>query len=197
MSADSAERELVDRLVSGDASAWSSFVEQFQRLVLTRVVATARELNQTLSESDAEDLCAEVFSQLVARDFASLRRFAGRSRISTWLTVVTRRICLRQLSRGYREPGVLGDDHGERTAAVEAPEDEPLAALIRCENRRLLQRGIAQLNPRQQALLQLCYLDGCSYREISEKLEIPVNSIGPTLQRVYRRLRELMNVEQP
>jgi len=183
---------LVQRLVAGDAAAWKIFVQRFQRLVLARVLVAAREVNQPLAQADAEDLCAEVFSQLVAGNFAVLRRFEGRSTLSTWLCVVTRRIVLRKLSITRREPSRPVQSMPPLDSLPGADGNDPLTILIGGEDRALLATGMAQLGERQRQLACLFYIDGCSYREISEQLQIPVNSIGPTLARIHDKLRAPM-----
>jgi RNA polymerase sigma-70 factor (ECF subfamily) len=183
---------LVRQLVTGDAIAWRTLVERFQRLVLARVLATAREMNRPLSQSDAEDLCAEVFSRLVAEQFAALRRFEGRSTLSTWLCVVTRRIARRRLSAASREPSQPTANSPPLDTLAARATDEPLATMISDEDRALLAAGMAQLGDRHRQLARLFYLDGCSYREISQQLNMPVNSIGPTLARIHEKLRAAM-----
>lgn len=184
------EADIVQRLVAGDAAAWSHFVDSYQRLVLARVFATARELNQLLNQADAEDLCADVFGLLVARDFAALREFAGRSSLSTWLTVITRRHCLRQLAAARRNPARPSGDATEAMECVRDRQSDPLMSLVHHENRRRLDALLAELPERQRELVRLAYVEQCSYREISERLGIPANSIGPTLQRLQHKLRE-------
>ena len=183
---------LVQRLVAGDAVAWKLFVQRFQRLVLARVLVAAREVNQPLVQADAEDLCAEVFSQLVTGNFAVLRRFEGRSTLSTWLCVVTRRIVLRKLSIARREPSRPVQPMPPLDSLPGADGNDPLAILIGGEDRALLATGMAQLGERQRQLACLFYIDGRSYREISEQLQIPMNSIGPTLARIHDKLRAAM-----
>jgi RNA polymerase sigma-70 factor (ECF subfamily) len=183
---------LVRRLVTGDALAWRTLVERFQRLVLARVLATARELNRPIGPSDAEDLSAEVFSRLVADDYAALRRFEGRSTLSTWLCVITRRIALRRLSIAVREPS-RPTAHAQSFDTLPGPAtQEPLVTIISDEDRALLAAGMAQLGERHQQLARLFYVDGCSYRQISEQLQMPINSIGPTLARIHEKLRTAM-----
>lgn len=186
------ESELVRRLVAGDAAAWRTFVDRFHRLVVARVAATARELHIPLRASDGEDLAAEVFLQLVAHDYSTLRDFQGRSSLSTWISVIARRIALRKLLTARREPA---NPQYAADATVElagATHDDPLAQLIQGENRRRLADALSELPDRQRELVRLHYVDGCSYREISERLGIPMNSIGPSLQRVQQKLRERM-----
>jgi RNA polymerase sigma-70 factor (ECF subfamily) len=74
-------------------------------------------------------------------------------------------------------------------------DEDPLRQLIDREDRRLLKAGLEQLGPRQRQLIQLLYFDGCSYREVSEQLQMPMNSIGPTLQRIQQKLRAAMKAD--
>jgi len=187
---------LVQRLAAGDAQAWHEFVERFGRLVLSRVVVVAREVGHALPTPDAEDLCADVFSRLVAGEFAVLRRFEGRSALSTWLCVVTRRIVLRRIAAARREPSRGAGSTSPPIESLPGPQDqEPLARLIGGEDHDLLAAGLAGLGERHRQLACLFYLDGCSYREISEQLNIPLNSIGPTLNRIQQKLRLAMKEE--
>jgi RNA polymerase sigma-70 factor, ECF subfamily len=183
---------LVQRLIAGDAAAWRTLVERFQRLVLARVLTTGRELNRPLSQADAEDLCAEVFSQLIADNYAALRRFEGRSTLSTWLCVVTRRIVLRRLTVAGHEPSHPTAQPPPLETLSGPASDEPLALIINNEDRALLAAGLAQLGERHRQLARLFYLEGQSYREISRQLNMPINSIGPTLARIHEKLRAAM-----
>lgn len=190
------ELQLIRRLVSRDAAAWCQFVDKYQRLVYTRVLHVAREYRRVVDIPQTEDLCAEVYAQLVARDFAILRRFEGRSRLSTWLCVIVRRICTRRMMGEKRNPVKMAVNGADGLESVRATASDPLRELIRTETRERLHNGLRQLNEKQQAMVRLFYIDGCSYREISEQLGVPINSIGPTLQRVQQRLRELMKVDE-
>lgn len=183
---------LVRRLVAGDGSAWRALVSGYQRLVLARVMATAREVNQGLGSADAEDLCAEVFSQLVRDEFAALKRFEGRSSLATWLCVVTRRIVLRRLVAARREPARPTAQVPMLEALPSPASEEPLSVMVGDEDRRRLALEIAKLSGRHQELARLFYIEGRSYREISQQLGISMNSIGPTLGRIHEKLRAAM-----
>jgi RNA polymerase sigma-70 factor, ECF subfamily len=189
---------LVQRLIGGDAVAWREFIDRFGRLVLARVLATAREMNQPLATADAEDLCADVFSQLVSGGYAALARFEGRSALSTWLCVVTRRIVARKLTRRRLE---LSQAMSPQTAnnveslAGDAMEN-PLVMMISNEDRQQVAAALAELGERQREMARLYYVDGCTYREISQKLDMPMNSVGPTLHRIHAKLRAAMMHEE-
>lgn len=190
-----ADFQLVQRLIGGEAAAWRNFVERFGRLVLARIHVTAREMNQSLTAGDAEDLCADVFSQLVANQYSALARFEGRSVLSTWLCVVTRRIVLRRLTSRRRELVRAA----QPTAIESLPgssQENPLALVINDEERAQVAAALAELGERQREMAKLFYIDGCSYREISQKLDMPMNSVGPTLNRIHAKLRAALVPEE-
>jgi len=184
--------QLVQRLVGREAGAWSEFVTEYQALVFSRVLHVVREWRRRLDRADIEDLVAEVFSQLVANDFASLRGFQGRSNLSTWLTVITRRICWQGLSRREieRPASQQGSDFDMQTVAV--TRDDVLGRLIRSEDESRLAAAMEHLNERHRELLRLFYVEELSYQEIGTRMQMPMNSIGPTLQRAQQKLKELM-----
>ena len=94
----SVERDmaLVQRMVAGENSAWVEFVSQFDSLVFARIQATWREVGLTfLSTEVAAEISSEVIAGLLNNDMKSLRGYSGRSRLSTWLSVIVRRTTLR------------------------------------------------------------------------------------------------------
>ena len=182
---------MIQALVARDRNAWCRFVERFQGLVYARVARTAVEYNYRLDRADLEDICAEVFACLITNDFSSLRRFQGRSSLATWLTVVARRVCVRYLQRNRTQTQVQEafDD-----TAGQAPRDA-LAALVEAEDTRRLYATLDRLSATDQSVLRMFYLDDLSYAEISKRLSISINTVGPKLQRAQKRLRLLMDLD--
>jgi RNA polymerase sigma-70 factor (ECF subfamily) len=186
--------QLARRLIGRDAGAWSEFVEQYQGLVYSRVLHVVREWRRRVERSAVEDMVAEVFSQLVTNDFATLRGFEGRSSLSTWLTVITRRICWQALSRAAVEQPASQHGSGFDLQTVAVTRDDALGRLIRSEDETRLAAAMERLNDRHRQLLRLFYVEGLSYQEIGAQMQMPTNSIGPTLQRAQQKLKELMDI---
>jgi hypothetical protein len=65
---------------------------------IDRVVGGMARRHQ-LSAPDTEELTSVVRYKLIDKDFAILKKFQGRSSITTYLTVVVERLCLRLLQR--------------------------------------------------------------------------------------------------
>ena len=91
------DRNLLERCLQRKPRAWEDFVDRFLGLVVHVVNHTARARSIRLAAADRDDLCAEVFLAIVKNDFALLRNFRGKSSLATYLTVVARRIVVREL----------------------------------------------------------------------------------------------------
>lgn len=191
------ERRLIAALVARNRNAWSEFVERFQGLVYARVARTALEFNHHLDRSAIEDIRAEIFAALIENDFASLRRFEGRSSLATWLAIIARRSCLRWMQkRSQRQEQVNQriDDLQQEDIAGGTSEDI-LAALIQTEDGLRLRTMLGRLNEGDRSVLRMFFMDGLSYAQISRDLGISINSVGPKLQRAQKRLRQLMETD--
>jgi len=178
---------LVQRLILREESAWHEFVTSYDRLIQQRSRATCVEVGIPPGQSDvATEICAEVYATLVARNMESLKQFSGRSRISTWLFVVVRRIALRHLARLRRLPASTEPDLCNLIPELPGQEIEQTEKLERIREAR------QQLSPGDQKVLRLFYDAEMSYDQLASELKISVNAVGPKLDRARRRLRTLM-----
>lgn len=192
------ERRLIAALVARDRSAWSDFVKRFQGLVYARVARTALEFNRHLDRTEIEDICAEIFTALIENDFASLRRFEGRSSLATWLAIIARRSCLKwmQKKNQRQEHANQRIDDPQHDDLAGGGSEDMLAALIQTEDSQRLRTMLGRLNEGDQAVLRMFFLDGLTYAEIGRDLGISINTVGPKLQRAQKRLRHLMETEK-
>ncbi|TDC41527.1 sigma-70 family RNA polymerase sigma factor [Micromonospora sp. KC213] len=175
---------LVTAAAAGDESAWAELVRRYTPLVYSVIRSCG------VNGADASDVNQTVWLRLVEH----LGRVRDPQALAAWLATTTRRECYRLTRLGRRTQLVdpydeaLDTYHGfSRTADAAGPDEE----LLRAERRQALREGFAQLPPRCQELLSLLTADPPpSYREIAERLGVPIGSIGPTQARCLRRLRE-------
>ena len=183
------EKLLIQNLVQGNSASWSEFVAQYQKLVVHGVRRTARQCNYELKEAEVEDFSAEVFASLIDNDFGSLRRFRGQCRLSTWLMVIARRVCLNQLSRLRR-----ASDSLQKMEQRDSPSNgcDLLNRMIHAEQSEEIKTSVKQLNDKDRLLVELYFVKQLSYAEIGKQAGISSNSVGPKLGRAIVRLRKLM-----
>ena len=185
------DRKLLQRCLSREPHAWEAFVDRFLGLVLHVVRHTAKTRSMRLGKQDEEDLVAEFFVTLIRDDFAVLRRFRLECSQATYLTVVARRVVVRELLKRSAEPRASGaaGPHvafaGDAQASSESPER-------RMSDREEVERLMRTLTGPEADVVRLYHLEGKTYREISSTMGIPENSIGPTLSRARAKMRQGM-----
>ena len=177
------DRNLLQRCLAREPRSWENFVDRFLGLVLHVVNHTALSRSMRLHDADREDLVSEVFLAIVRDDFAVLRRFHGKSSLATYLTVVSRRIVVRQLmTRGSIATLSPTVDEAVAEAAAEAFEE-------RISDREQVERLLASLPSGEAEVVRMYHLEGKSYDEISAHFGVPQNSVGPMLSRARSKLR--------
>jgi RNA polymerase sigma-70 factor (ECF subfamily) len=178
------ERELVAACVQGDAAAWRRFHARYHPIVLR---AAERALARRTGDPGdlAQDVAGDVFAELVADDHATLARFEGRSSLSTWLCVLTRRRASRVLRR--RRPGSLPEG-----ASLEAAEPSPSDLAHVQERQDLVRAELESLAVRDRLALQLFYEGQRSYKEVAAALDLPPSRIGTLLARARQRLAKAL-----
>ncbi len=176
------DRELLQNCLQRKPRAWEDFVDRFLGLVVHVVNHSAKSRSVRLTPQDAEDLTAEVFVALINNDFAVLRRFRGECSLATYLTVVARRVAVRELLK-QRTTASLSD------ASIPASDNgnEPEERISNQEHVALLLDG---LSGKEADVVRLYHLEGKSYQEISSEVGVPENSIGPTLSRARAKMRQ-------
>lgn len=110
--------ELVRTVLAGSPEAWKRFVDRYAVLILAVLRRYLRD------EDDARDVFVEVLEGLFHR---KLSTYAGRSRLSTWLVVVTRRAAVDHLRRQF------GRRHRPRCVSVLDPLDREIFRLYHVE----------------------------------------------------------------
>ena len=176
-------RELMAAAGSGDEAAWTDLVERYAPLVWG-VISAYR-----LSRADAADVNQTVWLRLVE----NLDRIREPAALPGWLVTTTRNECLRLVRLGARirpfdplDPAGVAPVEASLGSGQRATDEDLLSA----ERRQALREGFAALPARCQILLRLLLEDPPpSYQDVSERLRIPVGSVGPTRARCLHKLR--------
>lgn len=179
------DREVVRRVQRGEVDAFEILVERYRRKVYRLAYQVLRD------QEDALDVAQEAF----VRAFRSLPRFKGQSAFYTWLFRITMNLALdrhRQRAQRARALGV-GDvppEDWERTAV--SPEAGPDDRAASAERRARIARALDALSVPHRTIIILSDIEGLSYREIAEILQIPMGTVMSRLHHARRRLREAL-----
>jgi RNA polymerase sigma-70 factor, ECF subfamily len=186
-----AERALVERLRSGDASALEALMEQYAARVYRLAVGITR------NQADAEEVTQDVFLSL----FRKVATFEGRSALGSWVYRITANAALNK-RRGKRVevevsleehlPTFRADGHrdGNRAFLLADWSRTPDEELLDREGRATLTRAVDGLPDRYRAVLILRDVEGLSNEEAAEALGDSVASVKSRLHRARMALRE-------
>ncbi|MBN1912091.1 MAG: sigma-70 family RNA polymerase sigma factor [Pirellulales bacterium] len=177
------DRTLLQRCLQRKPRAWEDFVDRFMGLVVHVVNHTAKAKSVRLTPEDRDDLCAEVFLNLVRDDFAILCRFRGHSSLATYLTVVARRIVVKKMLERKTAAQLGGYSNQRVDTAGHAP-------VKRIEDQEEVDRLLEQLDGTEAQVVRMFHLEGKSYFEISMAVGLAENSIGPMLSRARNKMRQ-------
>jgi F-type H+-transporting ATPase subunit beta len=168
-------QELVLAAQAGDADAFGQIVTRFERMA----VAIGEHMlgDAHLARDAAQDAFVDAYLRLGSlRDPAA---FPG------WFRRIAHKHADRQLRHGAREWPL--DDFGELSDGDAL--SESIEALY---VQRRVRDALVGLPERQQALVNLFYLDGYSQQEIVDLLNLPLASVKKGLFLARKRLREEM-----
>lgn len=137
-------------------------------------------------EAWAQDVVHDVFAKLLDR----LPSLENHEQLDGWLYRVTTHLCLRKLRRDR----FLRHDVVRRLLSSRDHESPSVEGQVfaRCELERT-RRVLADLPPRERAVVCMCHLDGKSQREICEILGLSKGYVSKLLARGTARLEEALS----
>ena len=160
MSAD--DRSLAIRAARGDTDAFTKLVRAHSSLVY-RVALRISGAEQ------AQDASQEVW----IRVWRNIGKFRGDSAFSTWLYKITVNTCLTARRKEARRWEREMDEELPFLPEPPGGEADPEAAALSGERRAEIEASLEHIRAEHRAALVLRHMEGLSYAEISEVLDVP------------------------
>jgi RNA polymerase sigma-70 factor (ECF subfamily) len=195
--ASSCEIQLLDRLLTGEQSAYRELIVSHQSAMRAVAYAIAGSRN-------ADDVVQDAWLSMVR----NLAGFQGRSSLKTWLLTITANSAKDSYKKSRREVwiddlssshGTIDDDrfsmgYGHLVASPGARhQDTPDALLTTEELHECLENTLLSLPELQRSVLLLRDRQGLELEEIGDRLKISKSNVGVLLHRA--RLKVFATVE--
>ncbi|RYY63442.1 MAG: sigma-70 family RNA polymerase sigma factor [Chitinophagaceae bacterium] len=182
MHAETADTELLERVLRGEQAAYAGLVNRYQGFVFTLV------LRYVKSREDAEEVAQDVF----VKAYRALPDFKGQSKFSTWLYTIATTSALSWLRKKQLDVRSLDD---ESVFARADNMDGGLSAnRVEAKSRtEMVSRALRLLAPDDAQVLTLYYKGEQSLEEIAAILGIEANTAKVRLHRARTRLKDKMN----
>jgi RNA polymerase sigma-70 factor (ECF subfamily) len=138
-------------------------------------------------EIDAEDVVQEA-SLRALRYFGTFSGDDGRA----WFLRIVRNIC----SGWHTRRGLAtADPFDEESHSHLRPPSTPEALLLQTDDASRVARAMAHLSERARELLRLRELEGLTYRELAEVMDIPMGTVMSGLARARAAFRDALATE--
>lgn len=179
--------ELLRGLQSRHSLAFRYLVEHYQAKVYNTVLAIVQH------PEEAEDVAQEVFIEV----YESIDKFRGEAKVSSWIY----RIATTKALEAYRKKkaqkrwgGFLSSLFGENNEIVHDPADfvHPGVVLENKERASVLFKAIDQLADKQKVAFTLHHVEGLSYQEITEVMELSLSAVESLMFRAKANLKTLL-----
>lgn len=180
------EKQLITDLQNGSENAFRRLVELFQDKVFNTVVSILQNLEE------AEDVSQEVFIEV----YESVRKFRGESKLSTWIyrIATTKALEAHRKKKASKRFAFLSSLFGDDDEIVHHPAtfEHPGVVLENKERAGILFKHINQLPDNQKVAFTLCNVEGLSYQEITEVMQLSLSSVESLLFRAKTNLRKTL-----
>ncbi|MGI5977391.1 MAG: sigma-70 family RNA polymerase sigma factor [Candidatus Limivicinus sp.] len=176
------EASVIREVLDGDVNAFEILVREYEKNVYNLAV------RMTGNSEDAADMSQEAF----IKAYNSLSSFRGDSKFSVWLYRIVSNVCLDFLRSRGRKPTVSlsaeNDDGEEVELDISDETQSPEKLLSRSMTRDAVRRGLAALPHDHREILLLREIQGMSYEEIADTLELEVGTVKSRIFRARKKL---------
>jgi RNA polymerase sigma-70 factor (ECF subfamily) len=179
------DQALVARCQAGDLTAFEPLVEKYRQRVWRLALRMVRD------QEEAWDVAQEAF----VRAWQALPNFKGQSAFYTWLFRITVNVAsdrLRQRGARVRAFGAEQVSEEEMARTMADSGASPADTATQSDQRRRIMQGLAALPDHHRTIIMLSDLEGLSYREIAEVLQVPMGTVMSRLHNARRRLRDVL-----
>lgn len=180
------EKDIILQLQNGQEAAFRHIVELYQDRVYNTVVSI------THNTIEVEDICQEVFMEV----YQSVGKFRGDAKISTWIYRVASNKSLEFLRKNKTQKrfafvkSIFGIDNEIQHQSVNFK--HPGVQLEDQERADKLFEAIGKLPDNQRVAYTLHNIEGLSYQDICETMQLSKSSVESLLFRAKQNLKKLL-----
>lgn len=175
---------LLQKAKAGDSEAFTLLVKAYQNKVYSLAYYV------TKNHHDAEDVAQEVFLKI----WRSLPSYRGDAP-DAWVMKIAKNTCLDFIKQKKRVEPLEYEVDGE-TAERPIPDTDvqsnPPDAAVQAEQRQQIAKAILQLSDEHREILTLRYMDGLSYEQLCDVLDVGMGTVKSRLARAKKSLQNIL-----
>lgn len=173
----------IEALKQGDERAFHTLLDAFSEKVYNLCLSILQ------NQEDAEDCTQEIFTTV----FLSVNQFKGNSKLSTWIYRIGVNKCqelIRKRSRKKRFGFITTLEKVENSS--QTPFYHPGIELENKERAAFLFEAIHRLPENQRIAFTLHKIEGFSYEDVSNTMNVSLSSVESLIYRARQNLKQLL-----
>jgi len=180
------DEDIVGRVRQGETALFEVLMRRYNQRIY-------RVVRSIVGEHEAED----VMQQAYLNAFRHMDQFAGRAKVSTWLTRIAVHEALSRVRKtrpvSLDEP--RADDEGSMTAidTLRSDAPDPEQALLHSEASGLLESAVSALPDAFRTVFMLREIEGLSTTETADSLGLREDTVKTRLHRARRHMRTYLS----
>ncbi len=177
------DEELVQKSITGDPLAFEQIVHKYEKLVYS---ICYRMFNDS---QDAMDYTQETFIKV----YKNMEKAIGKGSFKSWICTIATNTCLDELRKRNKkqtislDEGFDDDNHPKYIVPDKAP--TPLEEILISEDSQALKDAINVLSDENKSIIILRDIEGLSYDEIAEALNLTLGTVKSRISRARKKLQ--------
>lgn len=181
---------LFEKAKDGDMEAFEMFIIKYEKLIYNY------SYRMITNSSDAEDISQEVLIKV----YKNIKRCQSFASFKSWLYRIINNTCIDEIRKRKNKTTISLDktyDNDEGTMENQLASDDytPERAYIQNETSMEVQQVINKLSPDYKSVLIMRDINGLSYDEISESLDINIGTVKSRISRARTSFKKIMENE--
>jgi len=175
--------ELIRQAMTGDKVSFEKLVFRYKQHIVNIAFGIIG------NPHDAEEVAQEAFFKA----YLSIRKLTNEVAFYRWLIRITTNLSIDKKKANARQATQPIEALGN---CLDNPRYTPEAVVEQQENQRIILNGLEKLTLEQRTVLVLRELQGFSYDEIGEILDIPLGTVKSRINTARMRFREILSRER-
>ncbi len=182
------DEQLVVRYLAGDESAFETLVERY----LPLVYGLSRQY------SGDEDKAADIAQEIFIKVWRHIKKFDPARSFRSWLFIIAKNTALDWLKKKEELPFSsfeTEDGQNDLWGSIVDPRPSPSAA---ADNKILAEKiseHFIELPEQYRSVISMRFNEGLTFKEISEKLKKPLNTVKSHYRRALQLLKRFTEIE--
>jgi RNA polymerase sigma-70 factor, ECF subfamily len=171
------DSELLGRVLAGERQVYETIVQRYQERLYRYALASTRD----------PDSAADLVQDALVKAYSSLALCRDLDRFAPWLFRILRNRCIDH-QKQHRRRDVPLDDHHDGASAIGTPEREMERSILR----ESLEHALSSLPATQREAFLLKHVQGLSYEEIAEILNVGTSALKMRVARARDALQDTL-----